>query len=133
MEINITNLIKSFDPYSISASIAELGNRAAEITWGNALGEAENQPLLTTEEQLQAARDHFKSYGAWSRKELAEMTDLQINALLIQDVAASIREFEHLGDDGDIFDPEVSQALENGDLSGRVYPSGDQAYYYLGM
>jgi hypothetical protein len=133
MEIDITKLVKSFDPCSICASISEMGNRAAEITWGNALDEAKTQPLLTTEEQLQAAREHFKEYGAWSREELAAMSALELNALLIQDVAASVREFEHLGDDGDIFDPEVSQALENGDLSGRVYPSGDQAYYYLGM
>jgi hypothetical protein len=132
MEIDVTKLIKSFDPYSISSSVWEMGDRVTQITWGNALDEAKAQPLLTTEEQLQAARDHFKGYGAWSGEELAAMTALEINALLIQDVAASVREFEHLGDDGDIFDPEVIQALENGDLSGRVYPVGDQAFFYLG-
>ena len=133
MQIDITKLIKSFDPYSISSSVWEMGDRVAQITWGNALDEAKAQPLLTTEEQLQAARDHFGEYGAWSREELAAMSALELNALLIQDVAASVREFEHLGDDGDIFDPEVFEAIERGNLSGRVFPSGDQAYYYLGM
>lgn len=63
MEIDITDFVKSAEPFHYSASRAEMGANAAGITWANAKGEAASTPLLTTEDQLQALKDHVQAMG----------------------------------------------------------------------
>ena len=67
MEIDITAFFKNSDPWQFSASKAEIGQNAGSITWNNAKQEASESPLLTTEEQLQALRDHVQGMGLAKR------------------------------------------------------------------
>ena len=56
-------MVTHADPFEFSASRAEMGDNAGPITWANAKGEAARAPLLTTEEQLDAAREWAGGFG----------------------------------------------------------------------
>ena len=93
MEINITSLLDQ-DMFPFSHSRAEGGENAGRNTWNASKEHASTirPPLLSTPEQFQEARDHFKEYGAWSEEEIATWSDNEIQALLLQDIAANVRE-----------------------------------------
>jgi hypothetical protein len=107
-----------------SASIAESGlDNIGQVTWRNALEYAEEYPLLTTPEQIEEARDYFADFGAWEDDEIQGWDENTINALLVQDIAANIREMEH-------YDTLEEFFQENGRLG-----LGDNGewYFYVGM
>jgi len=71
MEIDVTHMVESADNMPmLSGSCAELGNDAGQITWNNSKAYGAEHPLLTTDAMRDAARDHFREYGAWTRKEI---------------------------------------------------------------
>ncbi len=80
MEIDITRFFYNAEPFDFSGSRLERGNNAAQETWDNALEEAERRPLLTTNDQLDALRDHMRGFGAWDDTEIADWTKMQCNA-----------------------------------------------------
>lgn len=110
MEVEVTHLVNRADDMAYySASRAELGDDAGAVTWQNAMDcfDPENldadPPLVSTEEQLQAARDWFAEFGAWEPEEIAAWNAQEVNALLLQFVAGDIREGSdsvYPGDDG---------------------------------
>lgn len=94
MTLNITHLVNGDDMVRYSASIAEIGEMAGQITWNNAQSEAADAPLLKTHEDCDYARKFFSEFGAWHETELAAMSDTEINALTLQYIAGDIREME---------------------------------------
>jgi len=113
MELNITRFCNEAAPMDYSASVAEIGANAGADTWRAACEDAPDWNLLDTDDKRQAFRDHIRGFGAWDAAEIAAMTDLHLNALLIQFIAGDIR---------------------NNDDAGRIYrdvPSG-QVFYYIG-
>lgn len=134
MELDITCLADT-DAFNYSASRAEMGENAAQITWRNNL--RDTPALLTTDEQREAARDHFKEYGAWSREEIWEWDDRELNALLHQDIMSAVREAG-----ADSLTDIDWQEYENPDnaTGGRLYrvkgiapEDTDKFYFYLGI
>jgi hypothetical protein len=93
MEIDITDFFNAGGHMDYSASIAEVGPDAGRSTWRAACDDSEEYCLLDTPEKLEAAREYFRGFGAWSADELAAMPDLEVNALLLQFIAGDIREF----------------------------------------
>jgi hypothetical protein len=131
-EIDVTRLVEECEPFEFSASRAERGQNAGRETWNNAKAEAKDNPILTTEKDLQALRDHVRGFGAWEEEEIAAWSADECNALLIQMVAGDLREAESLypGDGPGGVDWPAFEADDN--VSGRIYASGDKVFYYLG-
>ncbi len=116
MEIDVTDMVEEAHIMpELSGSKWELGDDAAKITWNNSLAYGRRYPLLTTDEQRDAAREHFREYGAWSREEIAAWPEEELQAIMCQDVAANIREMDSTSGD-------------------RIIYKGDDGrwYYYLG-
>jgi hypothetical protein len=128
MEINVTHMLDD-DMSELSGSIAELGRNAAQITWTNSIAYAKQHPLLLTDEARDAARAHFREYGAWSEDEIAAWSDEHLQAITAQDVAAAIREMESASTPED-----YKEGCEEGRYSGRLYQGDNGDWYFsLGM
>jgi len=131
MDIDITRFVLDLDPYEFSASFAEIGPNAARITWGNAKEQAKDSPLLESEEELQALRDHVQGMGFG--EEVQQYGAEECNALFIQLISGDMRES---GMDGDMesFDwEEYHEQCEAGQLAGRIGQWDDgRIGYYLG-
>jgi hypothetical protein len=121
MELDITHMIKDSDDMPLlSGSIAELGNSAAAITWRNSVAYGKAHPLLTDEAARDEARRYFADFGAWDADEIASWSDAELDGLVTQYIAGSIREMESLGDR---YEQEC----------GNVYRGDDgRWYFYLG-
>lgn len=132
MEVNVTKFVveNAKNMMDFSASVMELGHNAGKITWEASKDSVEDWKHLDTEEKLQAARDHFLEYGAWTEQEINDWTDTELNAIVNQEIAASYREFEPYETV-----EEMSKAIENGQVSGRLSCSdnGKEWFFYLGM
>ena len=95
MQLNFSILFPLLTPAvlrNISGSQAEHGPRAGQITWRNAMSHAEYLAPLT-DEQMAAGRAYFAEYGAWDDEEIADWTNLHLRAMLVQEVAAVLREW----------------------------------------
>jgi hypothetical protein len=141
MEIDVTDYIRDTEHYEISASAAELGPDAGQITWRNAMRAGESAPLLTTPEQFAEFRAHMRQYGAWSREDIDAWSDVECNALVAQEVSHAWREIESLASDGDgaINWDRVQDLCDYGRIIGCLFrgdiegsPSFGRLFYYLG-
>lgn len=92
MELDITEFFNEARPADYSASVAELGAHAGEITWNRALVAARRWNLLDTPDKQAAFRAHVRGFGAWSDAEIEGFSLVELNALLIQLIAGDIRE-----------------------------------------
>jgi hypothetical protein len=141
-EIDITWMVRSATPLDdYSASAFERGEDVARETWGNAVTEAERlleERGFDREEII----GHFSEYGCWY--DLDEWPTVNLVALLIQEAAGGLREYEHLdfyvqeAEPKDIEDAldEFEEEMERGSsLSGRVYPvkEADGWHWYLSL
>jgi hypothetical protein len=92
--IDVTRVVRGeTDPSQYSGSCAEHGPNAARITFSNArIAARDDGQILNTPELVEAARDHFAEYGAWSREELAAMSAEYLGAMVVQEVANEMRE-----------------------------------------
>ncbi len=128
-EIDVTPIM-SEDCRVLSASRAELGNQAGQITWRNCIALATRLPLIN-DTNRDDARNHFAAYGAWDAEEIAAWSDTELSALVWQEAAADMREFEEYCG-GDLARYEA--ACERGTISGRLFfnSATGPAYIYLG-
>ncbi len=132
MEIDITRFFYNAEPFNFSGSRLERGNNAAQETWDNALEEAERSPLLTTNDQLTALRDHMRGFGAWDDMEITDWTKVQCNAMFIQLVSGDMRESGL--DTDEINWGKYEKAADEGRVPGNIYRGdNDRIYYYLGV
>lgn len=116
MYINVT-LLTTVDCSLLSGSAHELGNQAARITWENSLQLASDHPCIT-DDNRDAIRDYFASYGAWSRDEIAGWSDADLGALLYQEGASQMRELdEEAGGSWDRYYQLASEGRIRGGLS----------------
>ena len=133
MEIDITRLVTDpgFDPWILSNSRANLGDRAARITWENSQKlAAETKPPMLDAEGIAAMRKMAISAGM-GREEIEADPDEDIQALFVQWVAGDIR--EAFGDDDDIDDwdwDEYREASEAGRVAGNLFRTDDGKIYF---
>lgn len=92
MELDITEFFNEARPADYSASAAELGEHAGEITWNRAIVAARRWNLLDTPDKQAAFRAYIRGFGAWSDAEIEGFSLVELNALLIQFIAGDIRE-----------------------------------------
>lgn len=131
MEIDITTL-SEMNAFDLSHSIAEGGENAAHNTLENSKAEAERYPILNTSEKLAAMREFAASSGGWTREEIAEWPDSELNALFLQWIAGDCRE---LGADSlaDIDWDEAGQMQSEGQAASNLFRGDDgKIYFYLG-
>ena len=129
MEIDITHMVDGADDMpTLSGSQAELGPDAGKITWNNSKAYAAEHLLLTDDTMRDNARRYFKGFGAWSADEIAAWSDLELNALVTQEVASWIRQMERFDSD-----EKYLAAAEQGSVSGSLYKGDDGKWYaYIG-
>lgn len=129
MEIDVTHMVESADDMPmLSGSIAELGQNAGRMTWNNSVAYGKEQPLLKTDDERDAARDHFADYGAWTKEEIAAWDEAALQGIVCQEVAALIREMEV----AETYE-EYERLCEAGTCSGRLYRGDDGRWYcYFG-
>lgn len=130
MELDVTHMVESADDMPmLSGSIMELGQDAGKITWSNSVEFGRNRPLLTTDAMKDAARAHFRDYGAWSEEEIAAWSEDELQGIMCQDVAAAVREMEV----ADSYE-EYERLCEKGTCSGRLSRGDDgKWWFYLGL
>jgi hypothetical protein len=130
MEININQYFENeLCPSDFSASIAELGNNAGQLTWGYALDEVEDVVLLTTFEQCAAFIEHMTSTGM---DNVDKMNGTELNALFIQLISGDIRGCEGL-DQSPVNWELYEQQSEHGNVYSPIFLGTDNnVYYYLG-
>lgn len=136
MELNITAFFNAAAPMDYSASVAEIGRNAGPDTWRAACDDSADYPILNTDDKRDAFRDYVRDFGAWDDDEIAEWSDAELNALLIQMISGDMREpvgFE-LGPDATAEQwAEYEAQCEAGQCSGRLFRADDGAvYYYIG-
>ncbi len=109
-------------------------------TWANAKREAGENPLLKTDEELDAMRQWTEETGAWDKAERDAMSGQELNALFIQLVSGDMREAGMDECDIEDFDwNEYQEKAQEGRISGNIY-RGDiegtdgfgRIFYYLG-
>jgi hypothetical protein len=129
MELNVTHMIEAInDSPPLVGSIAQYGPNAAAMTWGNSKAFGAEHPLLKTDEERAAARDHFRSYGAWDDAEIDGWSEEELQGITCQEVAHQISELEMFETE-----EEYSAAAERGTVSGRLGKGDDgQWYCYFG-
>lgn len=130
MELDVTHMVADADEMiELSGSRVEHGQDAGPTTWRNSVAYAKDKPLLETDEQKDAAREHFAEYGAWSREEIAAWSDEELQGITCQEVAAQIREMS-IADDYE----DYRRLSEAGTVSGRLSKGDDGHWYcYFGM
>lgn len=116
-DIDVTEYVNSVDCSLFSNSVLNLGKNAAQITWEAAKQHVAVEGLLTPK-QVTEAREWLSSMGC---SDIETSSDEEINALVLQAIAADINELESLG-------PKDFEEL-NGNPS-----LGDDGkwYYYIG-
>mgnify|MGYP000848908751 FL=1 len=126
MQIDITSLAQT-DAFQYSASAAEMGQNAGQITWRNNLNDA--PALLDTEEKKEAFRDFVREFGAWEEEEITAWDYQEMNALFHQFVMGDIRE---AGADAleDIDWSEYRERAEAGQCSSRLWRDESGEYSY---
>ena len=94
VRINLTALFSHREPWDCYNSVANLGPRAAALTWGCALelvGEHEAWLRTVHPEALEAIRADARECGAWDREEIAAWTQDECLAYLVQCLASDLR------------------------------------------
>lgn len=130
MDIEVTRMMEAIeDAPPLVGSVAELGRDAGRITWNNSKAFGREQPLLDTEAQRDAARDHFRGYGAWDDETIDNWSEEELQGIMVQEVAHAIREAGDALNDAE----EYRRLCEEGTLSGRLYCDDEgKWWFYLG-
>lgn len=132
MELNITKVFNAIAPRDYSASVAEIGDNAGPDTWRAAVDDSPDYMLLDDDDKRAAFKAHIAGFGAWSPEEVAVWSDVELNALLLQMIAGDMRE-------GDLTAGMTAEgwaryqdASEAGKVSGAIFDTDGEVYYYLG-
>ena len=138
MEINVTKIVRETtnNALQFSASRAEIGEKAGEITWSNALNHAMDKEFELSKEELADWLEFLPGYGAWDDEEIAGWSGDEATALFIQFVSGDVRSLEwRLGEqDASLEDHTEGQfraATEN--EGGSLFRSDSgKWFYYVG-
>ena len=130
MELNITEFFRTAAPMDYSASAAEIGADADRLTWLAAVEDAPDWPLLDTDEKREAFKAHLLGFGAWQEDEIAEWSNRELVALLLQMIAGDIRDADLSpdSDDADWIAYEARAAA--GQCASNIFRADDGAVYY---
>lgn len=98
MEIDVTEIVQGMvmdTPRFISGSFQGTWpdpDTRAQDAWGAAQSFASKHPVLNSPHALAAMRAHLLGCGAWEGEEIANMTAIELTALLVQLIAGDMHE-----------------------------------------
>jgi hypothetical protein len=93
MELDVTRYF-DMDCAAFSSSVLASGlSDIGQVTWRNAVAEAESNPLCD-ESQQDELRSWIRDFGAWEESEIDAMSDVETCALLLQFVADDMQTFQ---------------------------------------
>ncbi len=119
-QIDITEFVTYGETWDFTGSVATHGPNAGPNTWNAAKKEAASNPLLKTEEHLQALRDHVQAMGFGH--DVQTYDAVQCNALFIQLVSGDLREMGLEDCEVDEFDWIAhSERAQAGEISSNIY------------
>lgn len=124
-ELNITAYFHHGHHCIISASQAELGVNAGQITWNNAKTATTPFGMLDTDEKKDAFRKFVRSSGGWNDEEVAAFSDTDLNALLLQWISGDIREAGL-----DVEEPDWDAYEKDEQVVHRIYLADDGEVYF---
>lgn len=120
MELDIS-ILANVGMWPVSGSQVTHGKNAASETWNAAL---ESPMVLDTPEKLAAARKHV---AEWNR-EWEGLPEGELNAVLVQMIAADIRDYTNKVDLSELTRTDLKQeGME------RFFKVGKKYYYTLGL
>jgi len=91
-EFDVTPLFNDkLDAYTLSNSVANLGDNARRITWENALEAATDFPLVTDDNRDEVI-DWLKDFGAWDQGDLLQWDTQSLSALVWQSAAGDFND-----------------------------------------
>jgi len=132
MDIDVTTLFREGSAINYSASAAEIGQDAGRVTWQAALERAAEPPaMLDTPDKIDAMRDHLRGYGAWEDTEVAAWSAAELEAFLIQEVSATMREGGLDGQGRRQWAAYYRMARE-GRIRGNLYQHKGRVFYTIG-
>jgi hypothetical protein len=132
-EIDITHLIGSdeFVPFDLSNNRATLSDNAGELTWQASVETAQSiVSLIPTAEHKEAFRDFVRSSGGWTRDEIEQWTDTELDALLLQWVAGDIREAFGDADPSDWDWAQYEEDARDGRISSALFCTEDGRIFF---
>lgn len=141
MEIKITDFWNDGDMQRYSASRAELGDKAAEVTFHSAKEAVPDYLKRLPKGGIKAVRDWLLEFGEWDSYtdiDKGDMDGQTCRALLLQIIAGDIREATALidKDTTDWTDKEweeYQKLSDEGTVSGRLFKGIDNhIYFYVG-
>jgi hypothetical protein len=124
--VNATAMFSHREPWDCANSVANLGERAGELTWACAMGVARNaRDWLVTPlpDALSEIADWAQDTGAWSADEIEAWSDEERLALLVQNVASDLRALG--SDDNEL---ETCVGVESEQVSTWLYLKGDYVF-----
>lgn len=138
---DVSKMFDAHDPWDVSNSIANLGQRAGEITWENALEIARKRDewlRSPVEEACEGMREWCRDTGAWDEDELAGYTVDDLLGMFVQNVAGELRGYLK-ADDVELMESlqiyrDTDWDAEPGSPTGYYYPVLNQVLvdYYTG-
>lgn len=112
IEASASDMFRFTEPYRVSGSVAELGDKAAKRTWDNAMEIASHHDDWLKSDLTEACegiREWASRFGVWEKDEIAGWSVDECLALFVQNVAHELR---MLGSDDDDFDACVERFQE---------------------
>lgn len=94
IKANVSVMFGHIEPWDVSNSEANLGPRAAALTWGNALEIAASHAewlLSDLESACEGMRCWARETGAWERAEIEAWSTEECLALFAQNMASELR------------------------------------------
>lgn len=133
MKLLITEFFNNACPRDYAASVAEIGADAGKSTWRAACEDSSDYPLLDDDDKRAEFREFVLSSGGWSKEEVQEWTDTELNALCLQWIAGDVRQ-AGLSADSDADDwAQYVESAEQCRCSGNLFKADDgQIYFYIG-
>ena len=123
-----------------SASVAEAGQTAAQITWDNCLRDGtlllgDLTDALFGRDLAEAIRNHIRAYGAWPEAVIRFWKPAELYAMLLQEVAAAVGEWDTVTEnapaDGEWAD--YQKRVENGSVTGRLWRAEETGKIYFDL
>jgi hypothetical protein len=100
MEIDVTRIVEEMTPLETRAVSGGWWGAYPDPdvrklhAWQEALSLASKHDVLNTPQAQGAMRTHLLGYGAWEGEEIADMTAIELTALLVQLIAGDMHEGE---------------------------------------
>lgn len=136
MEIDVTEIVQEMTPLEARATSGGWfgadpdPDSRKHRAWQEALRLASKHPVLNRREDIAAMRTHLLGYGAWEGEEIADMTAIELTALLVQLIAGDMYEGELHAESTEEDWARYEQDGHDGRVPWNLFRGDDGRFYY---